>query len=670
MLAEAVLRGEVRLDDPVRTLLPEGIVKRPVGDEITLADLATHHSGLPGMPRGFKPRDNDNPFADFGDAQIHAFLSARGVGKRPDVSFRYSNMGAGLLGNVLARRTRATYPELVRERITGPLGMRDTVISMSPEQQRRFLPGFNWKHEPKPQFDLDGIAGAGALRSTASDILLYLDAQMRGATPAMRLTQIPRRKLGASGRIGLAWMLDNADGAFTHGGATQAHTAMAYVAPREQLALIVLSNIGPSTALSADLIGHHILARLRGEPAVEIRSIEIPSAGPWRMAFAYWVTMLLSAVFAFGCVLCVQGLAAQLLPRATFLRVSALIQLTCFAALAGGFFLQGVGVFGGAALAAQSGGWQQYSPPYWFLGLMQQLQGSPAMYALAGKAWLALGAVFTISAAVWAAAYFRSMRSIVETPDIAGRAGGVRIPGVLVEFSVRSLLRSRRHRMLLSFFLGIAFALLLLLVKSPVAQRDLEPIDVPSAPFLASAYIIVGFWIVGVRVVFSMPLEIGAQWIFRMAPSLDGMTSLRQRRTAMYLLALAPPWLLTVAILTWLWPWQPAAVHAALSLLFGLILVELCLFGPRKIPFACSYLPGKSNLHITFWVCVLLVVNIVHWMAMGELEVIGRHGWLAFTLIALAATWLVLLWRVNGADTPILFDDHEAGAPVELGLGR
>lgn len=119
-----------------------------------------------------------------------------------------------------------------------------------------------------------------------------------------------------------------------------------------------------------------------------------------------------------------------------------------------------------------------------------------------------------------------------------------------------------------------------------------------------------------------------------------------------------------------LWPWEAVAAHAALPGLIGLILVELCLFGPRKIPFACSYFPGKSNLHITFWMCVLLVMNVVHWMAMGELEVIDHPGWLARTLAALAAIWVALKWSINAADTAILFDDHEAGAPVELGLTK
>ena len=142
------------------------------------------------------------------------------------------------------------------------------------------------------------------------------------------------------------------------------------------------------------------------------------------------------------------------------------------------------------------------------------------------------------------------------------------------------------------------------------------------------------------------------------------------RESGVAYLYLAPAIILTTAAFAALWPWKAVAAHAALSALFGLILVELCLFGPRKIPFACSYLPGKSNLHITFWMCVLLVMSVVHWMAMGELEIIDRPAWLTTTLAALAVVWITLKWRIDKADTPILFDDHEAGAPVQLGLGR
>src|SRR5262249_57325843 len=55
MLAQMVVQGKVRLDEPVRELLPPGTVTKPPDSEITLLDLATHHSGLPAMPDNMRP---------------------------------------------------------------------------------------------------------------------------------------------------------------------------------------------------------------------------------------------------------------------------------------------------------------------------------------------------------------------------------------------------------------------------------------------------------------------------------------------------------------------------------------------------------------------------------------------------------------------------------------
>ena len=92
----------LRLDDPVRTLLPQGMVAKPDGAEITLVDLATQHSGLPRMPSNFNPKDMKNPYADYTPADLNAFLAKQGVGKPAKTGFLYSNLGFGLLGQALA----------------------------------------------------------------------------------------------------------------------------------------------------------------------------------------------------------------------------------------------------------------------------------------------------------------------------------------------------------------------------------------------------------------------------------------------------------------------------------------------------------------------------------------------------------------------------------------
>jgi CubicO group peptidase (beta-lactamase class C family) len=430
LLADMVEKGAVRFDEPVRELIPGAGLSRPAGTEITLLDLATHHSGLPPMPRTFRPANRANPFADFDVSQLYAFLSTRGVGRRPDAPFVYSNLGFGVLGHALSRRAGVGYGTLVRQVITGPLAMTDTVVELSPEQQRRFLQGYNDDRQPVPPFDVDVLAGAGALRSTAPDMLAWLEAnlhpeRLRAGTLSAALvsSQQVRAHPGSNRGVALAWMVDSDSGILQHGGSTSGFSADAFFNPKDDVAVIVLSNVATGTAASADVLGEHIRARLDGRPAVSLAEITIPAAGgarSWiRLFGAYWLTMLAAGVFIFGLAMSAQGMAAWLLRRRHFLQVSSFMQLGAFCLIVGAYFLQPMLVQPGAILAAQQRGLLASSPSYWFLGLFQELSGSPALAPLARSAWVGLGLAIFGTAIAYALSYLRTLRRIAEQPDIA-----------------------------------------------------------------------------------------------------------------------------------------------------------------------------------------------------------------------------------------------------------
>jgi D-alanyl-D-alanine-carboxypeptidase/D-alanyl-D-alanine-endopeptidase len=158
MLSQMVEQGKVQLDEPVRALLPEGTVAKPAGAEITLLDLATQHSGLPRMPDNFHPADQNNPYADYGSANLYAFLKEHGVAKPAATSFLYSNLGFGLLGQALADRAGMTYPELLKAQVTGPLGMHETMVKLTPEMQAPV----DWEDAWTALCEVDVCVGDGA----------------------------------------------------------------------------------------------------------------------------------------------------------------------------------------------------------------------------------------------------------------------------------------------------------------------------------------------------------------------------------------------------------------------------------------------------------------------------------------------------------------------------
>lgn len=672
ILARMAAEGKVRLDQPVRELLPEDLVKKPPSREIRLIDLATHRSGLPPMPDNIGDSRATNPYADYKRADLYEYIEKRGVYKLAGVEFSYSNLGFALLGQALADRAGLSYPDLLRKYATGPLGLQDTVVFLSAEQNRRFLPGHFEKGKVVHAWDMDALAPAGGIRSSVDDMLTFLERNLHSkGLSGFDQTHESKAEIGPGERIALAWIYDTASGTYWHNGATGGFSSYAFFQPQTDSAGIVLLNTGP-WAPFASMLGEHIRQRIAGEPAISLGYLQIPAAGGIpglvRMYAVYWFTMLAAGAFIFCCVLGVQGLAAQLLPRRWFLRASSFLQLGAFCLFVSVYFLQPIVTGPAALMAAQGDGPLSWSPSFWFLGLFQKLIGSPALAPLATRAWVGLAIAISSTAVAYLLSYLRTLRKIVEEPDIVPGSGsahwlprfGNGLQTAVVQFSLRSLLRSRQHRVILAFYVGIGFAVSILFLRTPMAQQQQtgDPVNVPA---LASTIVMLGFWIAGTRVVFSMPLDLRANWVFRVTPVQGALDSLAARRRTLLVLGVAPPWIISAAVLFAVWPWRAAAGHFAVLGLLGLTLVEISLFGKQKIPFTCSYLPGKSNFHLMFWLCISLVVALIDGGAQLELRALQDSRSYAVLLAilgmaALLARWLTA-WQVRSEDTDLRFEE-------------
>lgn len=266
LLADAVQRGEVALTDPVAQYLPGTVTVPARGRGITLQDLAMHTSALARLPTNMQPKDAANPYADYTVEQMYAFLSGYTLPRDVGAQYEYSNLGAGLLGHVLARRAGVDYETLVRTRVTAVLGMPDTSIALSSGMRARLASGHDARLEPAANWDLPALAGAGALRSTANDMLTFLAAasgQVR--TPldkAFALMLSQRRPTGTAGlEIALAWhVLKAGDTQIVwHNGGTGGYRTWIGYEPRTRAAVVVLANA--STPAGPDDIGRHLLVR-------------------------------------------------------------------------------------------------------------------------------------------------------------------------------------------------------------------------------------------------------------------------------------------------------------------------------------------------------------------------------------------------------------------------
>ncbi len=265
LLADMAQRGEVALTDPVAKYLPSG-VKMPErgGRVITLEDLARHRSGLPRLPTNLEVNaDPKNPYAHYTVKQLYEFLSSYSLPRDPGGLFEYSNLGGGLLGHVLSLASGKDYESLVQSRICRPLRMSRTAITLSPDMQSRLAPGHDSRLERTPNWDIPTLAGAGALRSTANDMLSFLAAQL-GYTnpelaPAIAVTRSNWQPANAGMEIGLGWLKRPKKGSevIWHNGGTGGYRSFAGFDPKARAGVVVLTNV--YTAAGVDDLGFHFL---------------------------------------------------------------------------------------------------------------------------------------------------------------------------------------------------------------------------------------------------------------------------------------------------------------------------------------------------------------------------------------------------------------------------
>ncbi|MEU6948473.1 serine hydrolase domain-containing protein [Streptomyces sp. NPDC046316] len=291
-LARMAATGAVRLDDPLSELLsgllPHGTtVPARDGEAITLRHLATHTSGLPRLPKGMllkallRPGTPD-PYADCTADVLLSGLARTRLGATPGRRFRYSNLGAGLLGLALANRSGKDYERLITDLICAPLGMTDTTVTVDGSRTARAAQGHDPRRRPRPPWHLADLAGAGALRSTAADLVTYLRAQWDEApaelAEAVRLTREVEHRRNPFAWVHLGWMahrLHPRQGGHVqiwHNGGTGGFSSFVGFDPEKGVAVAVLSN----TRRTVDKPAFELLRTLQASHASELH----PSGDP------------------------------------------------------------------------------------------------------------------------------------------------------------------------------------------------------------------------------------------------------------------------------------------------------------------------------------------------------------------------------------------------------
>lgn len=267
LLAVLVVRGQLRLDDPVSRFCPE----LRFGARTTLEQLACHTSGLARDPvSGWQMAFRGRQVADaFLERDLEAYLVARPATLPATRVARYSNVGMALLGRILAQACGDSYEAAVREWVLRPLAMHDTRIRVDDYPEGRVLPPHDSRGRRLPPFTWKGMEPAGVWRSTSADLARFLQAMMGQGddawSPVAALAMEPRARAGRRGAVGLGWMLEEHRSwgrVGWHSGGTFGQHSMIACVPARRAAVVLLSNRAPP-------LWHHLLPSRRLEDLPE-----------------------------------------------------------------------------------------------------------------------------------------------------------------------------------------------------------------------------------------------------------------------------------------------------------------------------------------------------------------------------------------------------------------
>jgi hypothetical protein len=399
---------------------------------------------------------------------------------------------------------------------------------------------------------------------------------------------------------------------------------------------------------------------------------------------AHFVATTAAGAFVFFGLIALQGLLLNVTGRRLAERLSIVLQIVFVVALLQMifFFPRVLPLVGRDLSNLTAHPIMRYVPSVWFLALYDVICGRPSSGS-AGPAALAalLTVVVIVSAAgLFAATHGRLMKRALETKDAAGSANRLvsaaawwmntrlirsNTTRAVFHFTVKTMTRSRTHRMLVALYAGVALALVLSGFIPLVMTTGLAGLTRPTLPLLSAPFVLMFFSLAGMRSAFAIPVEPKANWIVRMLEPANRSAAINGAGASMLLAVVLP-----ISVLAWisslvLLDARHAFVHAAFCILLGWLLTELLVLTLLKIPFTCTYYPGLSKMR-TFWPLYLTAFTtfsyttpLIEQKAFTDMSVL--LGMAGFVLAAIVAMRIVRARRL-GELTGFRFEEQDPEA--------
>lgn len=385
-----------------------------------------------------------------------------------------------------------------------------------------------------------------------------------------------------------------------------------------------------------------------------------------RLVFAGWfvlahaLSVTAGSAFAFLSVVSIQGILITLFRSEMLRRVSRAVQLLLMMSLLSVFFLFPKLIFSFESLQHNEL-FQTLFPPMWYLGLYQMLLGSGDFRLESRIGLTALTMTALCCLLTYLVTYKRQVQESWESVETVRRpARGFRLLAATFErlvlrnereratfyFVARTLLRSQKHRVFLAGYFSVGMALVVVVLMDALSMSGTEDWNPQSVPLLSVPLILSFFILAGMRYAFTVPSELEANWIFRLAENKGNASAISGVHKAMLVLGIMPLFMMLFPSYLVVWDATTALLHLAYGFTLALTLIEILLFKFPKIPFTCSYLPGRANLKGLWFPYFLFFVTYAHAMARLEAWLFGNPLYfILFYAFAIPALLVAVMYR-------------------------
>ena len=391
------------------------------------------------------------------------------------------------------------------------------------------------------------------------------------------------------------------------------------------------------------------------------------------------ISILAANSFVFFLCVAAQGLLMNVLGYRLFRRISPYVQFGLVALLLLMFLLSGRIVSELQPGRAINPAAVYMFPPLWFLGLYQTQLGwtTPVFRELAASARLAVGLVTVTALASYLLSYKRHVRRSLESvdelssePSAMDRFAGRILDRWVVRdglqqaafyFIWKTLTRSRRHKLFLAAYVAAGCALVFEGLAVLVARGGNSWMYHPTPQLLPAPLILSFFILCGMRHVFAVPAELRANWMFQVSDRGEARRCLAGVKKAVIVFGVFPLFVLLLPLHVLFWGWQAAVLHVLFGTVVSLLLVDVLLANFEKLPFTCSYLPGKANLKVSWPIYLFGFTTYVSACLALELwmfQMPVRFLWLAAVVIVVRGAVAFYRWRVVGHEVSLVFDEQ------------